>query len=493
MPTTPLLRTLLSLPLLAAASLLLAEAPKESDYYVITPIPTPEGALVETSGIELMPDGKVAVCTRRGEVWMIENAREHPATEAKWTAFARYLHEPLGLSYRDGWLYATQRPEVTRMKDLDGDGRADVFESVNSGWGITGDYHEYAFGTRHDPEGNLYAALCLTGSFSSNTAYRGWTVKITPEGELEPFASGIRSPGGIGYNAQGDLFYTDNQGTWNGSSSVKHLAYQSFQGNPNGLIWHEIAGEKAGEKPAHPPYDRESRTVVERENIANYVPPAVMLPHGKIGQSPTAIVADMSDGRFGPFAGQTFVGEQTHSQVQRLFFEKVNGVYQGAAFHFLSGFASGTIGMRLGDDGILWAGGSNRGWGARGGQKHNFERVNWNGKMPFEVLEMRVQPDGFELEFTQPADVDTLKDAASYTMQAYTYKYHKEYGSPEVDLVEPKLSVASVSADGTTVRLIVDPMTKGHVHELDLHGVRNADGFPLLHKTAYYTLNEIPE
>ena len=40
------------------------------------------------------------------------------------------LHETLGLSWRDGWLYATQRPEVTRMKDRDGDGRADVFETV---------------------------------------------------------------------------------------------------------------------------------------------------------------------------------------------------------------------------------------------------------------------------------------------------------------------------------------------------------------------------
>ena len=38
------------------------------------------------------------------------------------------LHEILGLSQREGWLYATQRPEVTRLKDTTGTGRADVNE-----------------------------------------------------------------------------------------------------------------------------------------------------------------------------------------------------------------------------------------------------------------------------------------------------------------------------------------------------------------------------
>ncbi len=31
------------------------------------------------------------------------------------------------------------------LKDTDGDGVADVFEVVNADWGISGDYHEYAF------------------------------------------------------------------------------------------------------------------------------------------------------------------------------------------------------------------------------------------------------------------------------------------------------------------------------------------------------------
>ena len=63
----------------------------------------------------------------------------------------------------EGWLaYLTQRPEVSRIKDSDGDGRAGA-ETLGDGWGINGDYHEYAFGTRHDKNGDI-CCLCLTGS-----------------------------------------------------------------------------------------------------------------------------------------------------------------------------------------------------------------------------------------------------------------------------------------------------------------------------------------
>jgi hypothetical protein len=63
----------------------------------------------------------------------------------------------LGLAYnaKDGFLYAVQRPEVTRLKDSDNDGKADVYETFCDGWAITGDYHEYPIGSKFDKEGNL--------------------------------------------------------------------------------------------------------------------------------------------------------------------------------------------------------------------------------------------------------------------------------------------------------------------------------------------------
>ena len=122
------------------------------------------------------------------------------------------------------------------MKDRDGDGRADVFETVADDWGINGNYHEYAFGTRHDKNGDIWVILCLTGSGGADdkSPFRGWCMRVTEEGECIPTGYGIRSPGGIGFNHLGDVFYCDNQGLWNGSSSLKHLKPGGFQGNPTG-------------------------------------------------------------------------------------------------------------------------------------------------------------------------------------------------------------------------------------------------------------------
>ncbi|MGB3118487.1 MAG: hypothetical protein WBE58_06695, partial [Verrucomicrobiales bacterium] len=94
--------------------------------------------------------------------------------------------------------------------------------------------------------------------------------------------------------------------------------------------------------------------------------------------------------------------------------------------------------------------------------------------------------------FTEPVDPATAGNVASYSMREFTYIYQAQYGSPEVDDVLPKITAAIVSADGKSVHLKIDTLTKGHIHELHLDGVRSASGLPLLHKEAYYTLNEIP-
>ena len=67
-----------------------------------------------------------------------------------------------------------------------------------------------------------------------------------------------------------------------------------------------------------------------------------------------------------------------------------------------------------------------------------------------------------------------------------------EYGSPEVDRTTPTIRSAAVAPDGRSVRLVVDKLQEGHVHELRLPGVRSAKAQPLLHPAAYYTLNSIP-
>ena len=46
--------------------------PKEDDYYKIVTLPSPEDMLLEVGGVTTLPDGRIAVCTRRGDVWIVD-------------------------------------------------------------------------------------------------------------------------------------------------------------------------------------------------------------------------------------------------------------------------------------------------------------------------------------------------------------------------------------------------------------------------------------
>src|SRR5262245_12447368 len=203
-----LLRFTLTFAALACTALAAEKPNAEAEYYRIITIPTPQKdnqpVTMEAGALCLLGPDKLACSSRIGDIWIGEGLKGD-APKPKWTIYASGLHEVLGLATKpgdkEGWIYCTQRCEVTRMRDSNNDGRADIFETVSDGWGIGGDYHEYAFGSKFDREGNMWVVLCLTGSFDSNNIYRGWCLRITPDGKTIPTCSGIRSPGGIGFNS----------------------------------------------------------------------------------------------------------------------------------------------------------------------------------------------------------------------------------------------------------------------------------------------------
>ncbi|WP_332914122.1 hypothetical protein [Algoriphagus boritolerans] len=118
---------------------------KEQDYYSIVDIPIPDGIELEVGGLAITPDGSLGVSTRRGEVWIIENPYMEGTRIPHFNRFAYGLHEPLGLAFHKGSFYSTQRSEITKLTDINADGRADAYETVVS-WPLSGNYHEYSYG-----------------------------------------------------------------------------------------------------------------------------------------------------------------------------------------------------------------------------------------------------------------------------------------------------------------------------------------------------------
>jgi hypothetical protein len=261
-------------------------------------------------------------------------------------------------------------------------------------------------------------------------------------------------------------------------------------GHPVSFNWYPFA-TNMGPAPVKP--NTPSRMEVERKRVKELVPYAVVFPYKKMGRSISAFEVNRSGGKLGPFENQIFLGDYTLSIVMRATTEQVNGVWQGACYPFREGLGTGVLAVHFTRDGKLIAGGTNRGWPVRGMKDNLLQRLDWTGKMPFEILDIRARPDGFVVRFTRPVDVAQAARPESYALQTYTHIYQQGYGSPEVDQTRPNITAAEVAPDGLSVRLRINGLVQGHVHEFHLAGLRSAHGELLLHDRAYYTLNEIPK
>jgi len=492
-----------------------AESPKEEDYFKIMKVPAPEGAILEVGGLCTLPNGDLGVTTRRGDVFIVKNPSSLKPTFQK---FASGLHEVLGLAYKNGSFYCVQRGELTKMTDTDNDGVADDFETIYA-WPLSGNYHEYSFGPKLAADGSFFVTLNLGfpptwWNPTSMVPWRGWALHIFEDGRVEPWAAGMRSPCGISM-IDDQLFYTDNQGDWVGSGSIMQVKKGTFMGHPASLVWAKLPQspikltteqffaknetkmiyDSKGNS-VKPENDVNAKVVTEMDIKKNFLElqiPAVWLPHGILGISNSEIVK-IPQGSFGPFAGQLLVGDQGQSMVSRVFMEKINGEYQGAAWPFRSGFQSGIVRLAWGKDGSLFAGETNRGWGSAGEATEGIQRLVWNNKIPFEMRSIKAMPDGFEIAFTKPVDKKYALDLASYSVESFIYKYHSVYGSPPVNSQKCNVKGVRVSADGLTARIIVSGLRKGYIHNITLDGIRSQENYySLVHPTAYYTLNNIPE
>ena len=471
-------------------------ASAESRYYKVNTLPLPADCVLEVGGLAFRPDGKLLACTRRGEVWLVTNPTSDSLGDVKFTKFATGLHEALGIySQDDNTVFVVQRPELTRLASKDGE-TATEFTTVCDKWGVSGDYHEFAFGPARDRAGHFFVTLNVGfgGGHQAKAPWRGWCVKIDPKtGKMEPYAYGLRSPNGVNFSPEGDLFYCDNQGEWVATNKMHHIKPGKFYGHQAGLRWIKdspFAGKVPEKVASGMRYDGVDAAGKFTGVYPDLDPPCVWFPYGRMGKSASEPVWDTTGGKFGPFAGQCFVGDQTNAVVMRVALEKVNGVYQGACFPFRSGLQCGVNRLCFAPDGSLMVGQTNRGWGSSGGKPYGLERIAYTGTVPFEVHHVTLTADGFDFTFTKPVDPKSV-GATPVAVNSFTYVYKSDYGCPETDTRFEPVGKATLSADGKTLSVAVPNLRKGRVYDLRLDSVADREGEKLLHPEAYYTLNEL--
>ena len=478
------------------------QAASVNDYYKVENIAAPKGLDPQIGGLTFLPDGRLAACFHRGEVYTYE-----PKTKT-WTLFADGLHEPLGIIAEDNHtLVVMQRPELTRLRDTDRDGTADHYETLSDRFGMTGNYHEFAFGPTRDKSGNYYVGLNLassgasirpeirgefrhygitreqfyknhrdgSGRMYSATPFRGWILKIAPDGKTTPFAPGFRSPNGVNFDSAGRLWVTDNQGDWLGTSKLFHVKEGNFYGHPASLVW---TGQwEVGRNPLKVP---------PAEFDAQRKRAAVLFPQGSMANSPTQMLTDTTDGEFGPFAGQLLVGEMNRPRILRVLVDEVAGQTQGACLPFIDGggLHRGMHRFAFAPDGSLWTGSTHLSWAGGSG----LQRVTWTGKTPMELTGMKLTERGFDLTFTHPLG---NVEATQFEFQRYYYKYHQSYGSPQLGKEAIDVTALEMGKNGKTVSLALDKLNPGYVYQLTLKNVTAKDKTPTLNTFVCYTLNTL--
>ncbi|MCC8338070.1 DUF1080 domain-containing protein [Streptomyces sp. R1] len=438
----------------------------------------PEGFEPQVTGMDWLPDGRLAISTWggtdnvAGEVYLLDNvtgdtSRDKVTVEK----VASGLREPMGIKYVDGSLYVSQKHELTRLVDRDGDDVTDEYRTVTT-WPYGGNFHEFAFGLLYR-DGYFYVNLSVAIDLGGATTTpqpapnRGTTYKINKKtGKISPVAGGLRTPNGIGWGPGGGLFATDNQGGWLPASKLVQIKQDRFFNH-----YTEPAG----------PF--EDSPVTE---------PVLWLPQNEIGNSPSTPLY-LTKGRF---AGQMLIGDVTYGGLQRAYLEKVKGQYQGAVFRYTQGLEAGVNRVSMGPDGAIYTGGlgADGNWGQEGKLKFGLQKLTPNGGNTFDVQKMRAVPGGFDLTYTQPVSEETAAELASrYEAQQWRYTPTGDYGGPKIAEEELTVRSATLSDDGRTVRLRLDGLKPDRVvHVRSPRPFTSASGETLWSTEAWYTLNEMP-
>lgn len=481
-----------------------------TEHFSFEEIAGPPGVDPQVGAMETLPDGRLVIAFHRGEVMIYD-----PVAKT-WAAFASGLQEPLGmLADKDGSLLVMQRSELTRLRDTDGDGNADSYETVFDDFGMSGNYHEFSYGPARDAQGNLYIVLGVAsngapmakeirGEFSqigkvdfagmttsetwgknrggagrmyARVKWRGWVLKLSPDGKtMEPFASGFRSPNGIGFDASGRLLITDNQGDWRPTSPLYDVKKGGFYGHPASLVW----------KPGWDGRDPMAIPVPELDALQQ---PAVgYFPQGELANSPTWPVVIPKGSFPESWGNQTLIGEMNQKNLVRVLEDNVDGTFQTALVPVFDGSPLGMGSNRLafGKNASLYVGKTALSWAGGKGITH----VKWNGK-PFLSLDgIKAQKQGFALRFSQPLDAASL---STLTVSRHTYDYHQAYGAPKKDLSQREVKEAKLSADGMTLTFTIGEMKEKYLHLIDMSGLRGKDGAKVLGNKAWYQVIKAPK
>jgi hypothetical protein len=439
--------------------------------HILPPLKNPWNALCYFAGVDFLPDGRPAVCSAHGDVWIVSGLK---SGRPRWKRFATGLYQPLGLKVVDGQICVIERGQITRVRDTDGDGEADFLEKVNNRWHSFGAVHAFDMGLEY---GGGFFYFNKSGEWGTPTGAS--LLKVPADGsDAVVLASGLRHTNGLGMLPDGRVTCAGQQGNWTPSSRVDICREGGFYGLMEG---------------AHTP---EKPLICED--------PLVWLPMDLDSSSADQVTAPKG---WGPLGGSLLHLSWGQCTAIALFLEKVGGVEQAAACRIdmprtLSGPARGRFSPA---DGQLYLACLN-GWQCRNLWDGALDRVRWTGRKTYAApVAARSIPGGLEITFGCELDPAAVRQPSGWKVRQWNYWWTQNYGSldysprrrgeggpagedPGHDAL--KVEGATLLPDRRTVRLMVADLQPAMQTRV-VYALRQADGAPLA-EAVDLTLHRLP-
>lgn len=440
------------------------------------PDANPWSALMRFTGLDFFPDGRLAVCTWDGDVWLVTpppTGLPDPAPAAdvpaklRWQRIATGLFQPLGLKIVQGKIHVICRDQLAVLHDLNNDGEIDFYQCLNNDHQVTEHFHEFAMGLQTDDAGNFYYAKSGCHGKAAVVPQHGTLLKVSADGRrTEILATGFRAANGVCLNPDGSFVVTDQEGFWNPKNRINWVTL-----NPGGLP--KFYGNMLGYHDVTDPSD------------AAMVAPLCWITNA-FDRSPAELLWVKSR-RWGALDGSLLNLSYGYGKVFLVLHESTSHGPQGGMIELpIPAFPTGVMRGRFHpQDQQLYLCGMFA-WAGNATQPGGLYRLRATGKPIRLPLALSARKTGVKLTFAEPLASDSI-GPQNVQVKTWSLKRTANYGSPHYDERTLTVSRTRLSSDGRSLTIELPELTPTWCMEL-VYSLRSAAGEPVqgsIHNTIH--------
>jgi type 1 glutamine amidotransferase/cytochrome c2/glucose/arabinose dehydrogenase len=443
------------------------------------PAPNPWNRNVRAADIDFFEDGRAAVVTFSGDVWLVSGITQE-LKQIRWERFASGLYEPLSLSIVDGKIYVYGRGGIVRLHDRNGDGEADFYESFSDEIIQSMETREWPLDMVARPEGGFLVSMGaalnagprteasreIMPGFRIGSKHGGTVTKVSAEGDsVAVYADGFREPYLGTYPASRFLTASDQQGNFVPSTPVYAVGEGNFYGVP--------------------------ATTSRTDRVPEIEKPITWIPHQVDPSGASRIWVD-SD-QMGPLNNKLVHFSYSRPGLFRVYTDTTRRPWQGGVIPIGGTYNAPTIkGQTHPRDGQLYVAGFQV-FGSRAEKVSGLRRLRYTGKAGKIPASVQAGKQGVLLRFGQALDT-TAANRTKYAVRRWNYRRTEQYGSGRYMLdgsagtESLPVAAAHLSDDRRAVLLVLPDMRPVQQIEVD-YSINGAQGTSL-EGPLYLTLNE---